>query len=645
MLATLPEARTSLSNDNEFQITAVPGADSNRTKFVRSPAIVIDASLIGADPAPQQLSPATCKLRFDERTLPSPQQQQLVLNLQKLSGSAIMPRVLVLDREPFLVAFVSLQPPAGAAANTDPALANNIGVWCNLYPEGAGWRLQAGSGGFNLYLPPQAVGEAMVRGFLADNPITAEDIASHTFPTPDQSPIDYRFSPLLSARLQANYFAQNAVEPGWNTRRVLGSAGQQLPGALVDDKNGGVTFELLYGMTAAVTQPNLRLSEIFARLGNFPGPLPDPSGQSSFALPFTTEQTSVYSQASDDWANLYSQPLRRLGALELWDDHQGPDVAIDENVDFTLRDVALQFPPTFNGALAYAIESGNIVDELVAEPNSVAGQLNSPRFTALGGYGAQRAEFASGKVIIDTRTSMGRIESLTITLVGRIGNLWNHALHVTVYARTALPSDQFALYQDQLSNRPLLRKTEEYALITEAQRSYPENSVADPALTGFVLGSSFKFTKINVDSRWGGDVGKIGWQVPLWQKGALPEIVYPKPHIALKVAVDPATGSSAVLGEIDDPEKLCFFTDTQIGTPTQPAPSADTDTWAVVPEIDWIDQPAMPPTGTGAAFQDPSVEPGFGCFTYHFADEPAQVNVVAQRTSTAVAATSSAMSR
>jgi hypothetical protein len=630
-----PGAQDELPNDNEFQITPGPGADSNRAKFVRSAPIVIDANLIGAAPPATSLMPATCRMKFDERTLPSPQRQQLVLNLQLLPGvesNAHTPRVLVLDREPFLVAFVSLQPPATGTANPDPTIANNIGVWCNLYPEGPGWRLQAGSNGFNLYLPPQVVGEGMVRGFLAD------DAPAGTRPSPETALIDYRFSTLMFARLHANYSAQNAVEPGWNTRRVLEGTGQQLAGALLDDQNGGATFELYYGMTTSVAQPNLRLSEIFSRLGNFPGPLPDPSDQGGFAVPFSTAQSIAYGHASDDWASLYAQLLRRLAVLELWDDHQGPDLVIDEKVDFTLRLQALQDTPGFYSSLHYAIDSDNITAELSAATKSVAGQLNSPRFTALGGYGSQRAEFANGKVIIDTRTSMGRIESLTITLVGRVGNLWNHALHVTVFARTVLPSDQFALYQDALYNRPLLRKTEEYVLITEATRAYPESGAADPALAGFVLGTTFKSTKINVDSRWGGDVGKFGWQVPLWQPGALPEIVYPKPHIAFKVAVDPATGTSAVLGEVDDPQKLCFYTDTQTTT------TSDTDSWGVVSEIDWVDQPATPPDGTGAAFQDPSIEPGFGRFTYHFADAPTQVNIVAQRTTTAVAATLSNVS-
>ena len=624
-----PGGQDAAGSQNEFRITPDPDATDDYAAFTRSSPIVIDAQLATTG-LPKASAEASYALLFSELTFSnlrqtSPQQQQLVLTLSMLeqSGNAALippPRVLVLDREPFLVAFVSL----GAAASSDDTDSALVGVWCNLYPEGAGWRLRAGANGFNLYLPPQAVGEAMVKSVATQDP-GAPQLTSTT---------DYRFSPLLWSRLLANYFAQNAVEPGWNTRRVLGYAGQQLPGALVDGDNGGVQFELLYGMTANVTQPSLRLSELFARLGNFPGPLPSLDGPGASDPEFTIAQRDAYDIAARAWAAMYTQLLSRPGVLELWDDQQGPDLILDDGIQYTIRKDVLYGGSGSNllsGGIGYAVESQNIQNELINNPRSTAAHLVSPRFTALGGFGTQRAEFANGKVIVDSRTSMGRLESMTITLVGRIGNLYNRALHVTTYERTVLPSDQFYLEQDLIPGRPLVRKTSEYVLITEPQRAYPESGATDPALAGFVQASHFKSTKIFVDSNWGGDVGTIGWQVPLWKEGAQPASVYPRPHTALLVSVDPATGVDAVSGEICDPHKLCFYTD------TQPTTTADTDTWPVVPEIDWIDQPAN--TDPGAEYQNPSVEPGFGRFTYHFVDSPAQVNVVAQRSKTAIGAT------
>jgi hypothetical protein len=621
--------------DSQFRITPAPGSQETAPAYARSNPIVIDAQVVrsvqaAAAGTPLPPNATAFALTFNELTLPSPQpqQQQLVLTLSEIGKTATAPPgVLVLDREPFTVAYVTL----GDAADSDDTDNTLVGVWCNLYPEGPGWRLRAGAGGFNLYLPPQAVGEAMVKDFTYAGGKTT----------------DYRFSPLLKARLLATYFAQNAVQPGWDLRRILGYTGQPLPGALVDHKNGGISFELLHGMTASVTHPALRLSEMFARLGDFPGPLPALDGAGPIDPQYGYWQVQTYNNAARTWANLYGQLLSRPGVFELWDDQQGPELLLDDGVQYTIRKDALytndppptlpagtpQPPPPLKGGIGYAVESPNIERELLGNLASTAGRLVSPRFTALGGYGTQRAEFANGKVIVDSRTTMGRLESMTVTLVGRIGTLYNHALHVTVYERTALPSDQFYLEQDRFAGFPLLRKVSEYVLLTEDTRAYPEDASSDAALAGFVTASHFKSTRINVDGVWGGDVGDIGWQVPLWQEDAVPAGVYPKPHIALKVSVDPAVGVDGVLGEIDDPQKLCFYTDTRGNT------TSDTDSWPVIPGIDWIDQPESPDRGAGADFQDPSVEPGFGNFTYHFVESPAQVNIVAARAKTAVGAT------
>jgi hypothetical protein len=624
-----PGGQDPVPGDTEFRLTPDPGTPANAGLFTRSNPIVIDAqTVIDADLTRQggTLAPAVVhyNLAFSELTLAQagPQQQQVVLTLSSVDTTPPTPQVLVLDREPFLVAMVTLSA-ASAGDDTDTTL---VGVWCNLYPEGPGWRLRAGAGGFNLYLPPQAVGEAMVKDFTPH-----QGKASGAAPGVQA---DYRFSPLLFARLLATYFTQNAVEPGWNTRRVLGYAGQQLPGAPVDAANGGLTFELLYGLTTSVTQPSLHLSEMFARLGNFPGPLPDLNFAGFSDPEFTQSQNHAYNDAATAWAIRFSQLLSRPGVLELWDDPQASTLILDSGVDYSIRkDVFYKGePPLLAGGIGFAVDSGNIGDELTRDENlkSTAGRLVSPCFTALGGYGTQRAEFANGKIIVDSRTSMGRLESLTITLVGRIGNYYNHALHVTVYERTVAASEQFYLEQPTLTQIPWLRKTSEYVQITEDSRSYPESGAADPALAGFVQAATFKSTRIFVDSVWGGDVGDIGWQVPLYKVGAQPAAVYLKPHIALQVAVDPATGVDAVFSEIDDPEKLCFYTDTRSST------TSDTDSWPMIPEIDWIDQPAN--TDLGALYQEPSVEIGFGRFTYHFVQSPAQVNVVAQRAKTAVGA-------
>jgi hypothetical protein len=616
-------------SDTDLSLT--PSGDTGSSAFIRSAPIVINAAPGGTTaksgdtlPAP---SPAPYILNVGEWTRGGRgvQSQQIVLQLQRVSDQAdtALRRVLVLDREPFLVALVQLKP-----GSTQDSGTSEVGTWCNIFPEGAGWRLRAGAQGFQLLLPPQAIGEAMIKG------------SSYAGEPPVGFPMPFRFSPLLSANLKASLNDQNAVEPGWNTRRVLGFPGQRAPGAVVDDKAGGITFELAYGMSSSVTEPNLRLAEIFARLGNFPGPLPSLPTDNTY----TVAQINQYNSATDTWAGLYQQTYARPGVLELWDDPQGAELFLDEGVQFTLRDFAdmrypdnTQFPPgqkngDFSGGVGWALDSANVAAELLDDKTSIQGTLSKPMFTSLGGFGTQRATFAGGKVIIDSRTSLGRLESLTVTLVGRVGVLWNHALHVTVYERTVLPSQQFQQDQDRFEGLPLLRKTSEYVELLEQSRSYPEDG-ASSVTRAFVMGSSFKTKRIPVDSRWGGDVGKIGWQVPLWQPNEDPS-VYPRPHIGLCVAIDPDLGVDFLTSEILDPDKLCFYTDTQIGT------TADTDLWAAVTDIDYIDQPAQDDQ-LNVEGQPFNIEPGFGRFTYHLSDLPLKVNLVAERTSPATASAAS----
>ena len=617
-----------------YTLNAAAGAAADQANFTQAAPIVIDASTV--IPAPPG-GAATYALDGTERTIPFGNPQQIVLTLRSIPPAPTLQlNVLVLDPEPFLAARIELNAPV-PSTDSDDSL---IGNWCNLFPEGPGWRLQDGASGFKLFLPPQAIGEAMVKGLAIDDGNAPQD----------GNAVDFRFSPVMTAQLLASFNAQNAVEPSWNTRRVLGNPSQSAPGAALDATQGGAQFELLYGLTASVTAPNLRLSEIFARLGTLPGPLPDINLPFS-PLGFTSDQAKAYQKAATLWSLLYKQVLSKTAVLELYDASQGEDLVLDSNVDFTIRfGTHSKFPglhasgstDTFDGGLGYALDSANVASELLLQPNSVGGKLMQPRFTALGGYGSQRAEFANGKVIVDSRTSMGRIETLTITLVGRIGVLWNHALHVTVYERSVEPSQQFFPEQDEYPGRPLLRKTAEYVEILQTTRAYPESATGNPVTSGFVQGSVFKSARIPVDSAWGADVfsktpagvlNPIGWQVPLWKPGAQPTAVYSTPHIALLVAVDPALGVAATHSEISDPQKLCFYTDTQQST------SADTDSWPPVVNIDFTPQPTYSDADQASLIRlddlDPIVDPGFGQFTYHFVPSQAQVNLVAARTQAA----------
>jgi hypothetical protein len=64
-------------------------------------------------------------------------------------------------------------------------------------------------------------------------------------------------------------------------------------------------------------------------------------------------------------------------------------------------------PQGLAGGPAWAIESQNILTELLGTPASTGGFLARPFFSSLGGWGYQRAQFAQNKTALTTDTSMG----------------------------------------------------------------------------------------------------------------------------------------------------------------------------------------------------------------------------------------------
>ncbi|PII39795.1 hypothetical protein T190_00585 [Sinorhizobium meliloti CCBAU 01290] len=180
----------------------------------------------------------------------------------------------------------------------------------------------------------------------------------------------------------------------------------------------------------------------------------------------------------------------------------------------------------FPGGIPWAFDSANILRECYSDPLSTSGRIGGLHFSALGGWGRQRAAFAGGKSVVETDTSMGRLSFYKLERLGRIGGLHNRAKHVVVYRRTVAPSAQFynsdsdseiGRKQDEHAGRPILRKVEEYVDILQPERRYPEDGSA-VAEAGCVGGARFISRRIYVDSDWGGDVRNEGWMVPLWSK-------------------------------------------------------------------------------------------------------------------------------
>jgi hypothetical protein len=235
---------------------------------------------------------------------------------------------------------------------------------------------------------------------------------------------------------------------------------------------------------------------------------------------------------------------------------------------------------------------------------------------------------------------MGRTYFYSVERLGRIGVFWNLAKHVIIYERTVAPTEQFFDKQNPHLQRPLLRKVREFVELLQPVRKYPEFG-AEPVSRGFVTGTEFKSRIINLDSDWGGDIGKIGWQVPLWNRRAseAKPKVYPKPQIVLEVAADAEGGGGKINVELDEPEKLVFFTRTVEGT------DSNADDWPPVGEIDFPDHPV--PTRPDIPAYDPAnldrtlpdaaaIEPGYDRSTFAVAPSARPVNLVAERTEEAM---------
>lgn len=308
----------------------------------------------------------------------------------------------------------------------------------------------------------------------------------------------------------------------------------------------------------------------------------------------------------------------------------GPRAAVADSARRLVRpSLESRFAPSdegLAGGVTWGFESAAVCDELIRLPLSVSGEVKRPYFSALGGWGEQRALFAGGLTIIESTTEMGRLSRYRVSRLGRIGVLWNQAKHVVVYERTTLTSKQMldGDSQDSHDGRPILRKTQEYVEILEPKRRYPENRAPNARQPrGFVLGCDFgdgESLRIPVDSRWGRDY-EDGWEIPLWRTDAPPSS-YPKPQIWLTLACDPAEGGERP-ARIAEPEKVRFWT--QVAKDEAEAKQEsyrDTNLWKPHVDIDYcncaltLGEDGNPEYGDGPVPEPTLVPPGAEAFTW-----------------------------
>lgn len=506
-------------------------------------------------------------------------------------------RTVVIDPEPMTVALVDV--PAfdqslDESSETDGEIAN----WQTSETEGARWEIARISKGFDLYLPPQATGEAAEKGY----PWTAISPSDK-----DAATIDYRLGTQARVKLRSSFFKQRYSEAPWNLRRILGYPGQRAPGAGL----ATARFELLYGLGARFTGGSLRLAELGSRIGAVRDPLPARplNIKRPLTRPLDTQsdlEAEVYDRFRDGSAALTKAYNTRVGVFEVYREGAEGVFATEDGVAFALRlngsNAAELHPEPWNpagseplklrGGATWGFESRNIYEEVVppGKPptESTRGQIVGPTFSALGGSGFVRAYFADGKSRIVSSTQFGRTSTYSLERIGRIGVFWNIAKHVIVYERTVLPPDQFATQQkDQHIGRPVLRKVREYVDILQAERTYPENA-APVRSRGFVEACVFRTSRIPVDGSWGRDVPG-GWIIPLWKADADPDL-YPKPDVRLRIAAAQTDAGAAVPGLFKDPSQLVFYTSTKAATD-------DPNLWPAHEGVDYVDMPKPAPVG------------------------------------------------
>lgn len=556
------------------------------------------------------------------------------LKLTVLSGTAPVParRLLLIDTEPFFVGVVNMPALLTTSENA------NLAHWDSDGSEGPYWRVVAERSGYTLELPPQAIGESMVR---------ARDYkADGTGPQFEEKALaDFRFG--TNARLEVytswREKKNSIVEPPHNTRRIFGFASQRAPGAPLIRAD----FELLYGLQTRVTGNSKRLvTELAAEAGLLP-PLIDrkkPDWSAEFQK-ISDKQLDHFNAFKGHWEASSDAFRRRLSVLMLQDKISGVTKPITEDIEFELRRNAQIRPPVIvspqskaprerqdsllDGGADWGFESASVHEEVWNEPKSFDGEVGFVHLSALGAWGKQRALFANRKTAIVSESGQGRTHFYSLVRIGRIGVFWNRCKHVIVYERTVNASKQFSYPAHQ--KRPFVRKVHEYVEVLEPERRFPEAS-SNPVSRGCIEACVFRSKIINVNSAWGEDLAGHpdnptkpgrGWKVPLWNSLADPS-VYPRPQIELRLAGDPnGEGlASPAYAEIE-PDNLYFFTSTRDGDTDQ------TDAWPPVESVDYVNLPlprapavehfqrSSPAGGDQRLPPDRAVVPGFQPVTFH----------------------------
>jgi hypothetical protein len=567
---------------------------------------------------------------------------------------------IVLQREPQIVAAVTAKLFAGKGndtANTVIArktiLSDQPGAWEFLIDRSV-------DSSFLLTLPAQGLGEEL----LISNEYNSENTGNNA---PGNRVFESRFTAPTQIRLEPSVLERRYVPALWNLSRLWGRPGDLEPGVPIKE----AIFELLYGLEGKLEVDGLRMAELASKLGQVPPP-------SSIALPWeyaSEEQKRKRTEFWNTYRELYLAWIRRIAVIEPWKDAADASLKIDQGLNYRARvglpraaeTLGSNLPrgaqlawPAFpdneatdqekrlhnknglKGGFHVGVPSYPIYKELMRDwHQSSSAEATGLAFSSVGGYGKQTVRFSRDKSVIQSDTRAGRTNFYAFERIGRIGCLFNKAKYVVLCEREVGPSEQFASQQKGTEGRVLLRKVAEFIEILEPIRKYPDFEGVSVQSADQVRASYFPGTIIPVQASWGrnvysndsnsdgpndGAVKKtiIGWEIPLWQVGADPDI-YPRPQAQLGIATDGSTNASLDFKNCLHPERIYFYTSIKTDD------GSDTNQWSPVEGPDFTDLPFPKPIRSQAPYRSKdqldsplgapvAVPPGFERFTFELED-------------------------
>ncbi|TXI29237.1 MAG: hypothetical protein E6Q60_04875 [Nitrosomonas oligotropha] len=525
------------------------------------------------------------------------------------------------------------------------------------------WRFYSERGEMTAILPPQGIGEEMIKGYVhRDKPGGGREL----LPRPNTL-LDFRLTPNARLQLDRTDIDMARSEAPWSLRRLLG----RRLGA-VGVKLTRADFELLYGMQARLEARGLRIAELDGFIGRIP--LSDElwdaylraeqildakqqlNVQQGHALRVAKWMSGLWNRPSwwRVYADLskrehlvvdsvkYSLRPKRQTANPFSIGELASKEALPENEALHLTTKPHDVPRLpLRGGVDWPFQSPNIYEELLRKPDSSGGSIEGLVFGSLGGEGAQTAAFNNGKTLIITNTRQGRLDALTLIRVGRIAMTWNKARHVIMYERTTRRASRYVGSaptdgKDNIEKQPpfegvaALRKVREYIEITEPRRRYPDTPTELP-ISGPLVQSVFATTVIPVRSSWGRDI-RYGFILALhgpMEAGDAP--FFPEPQVFLDLARAPGKGEGTIAQRITSTEKLVFFTS------TRDQDGGDTDLWPAWPDVDYplLAPPAAPELPYGSSFRGRTRQPdasaielGMGPFTFSLTPAEEAVNLM-----------------